>query len=123
MESLEPVEDFPDERERIGLLLCEFIECPVVDNRLEFVVLLLEEEQGSPGGVSSVDTSSGQVLINPFPEFSAVSLWHRIKLGPVRYSTFHQFNVHVNSGSPGWENVKVLLSKYFRKCTCPIGVG
>src|ERR1700731_5420316 len=117
MESLEPVEDFPDEWEWVGLLLCEFVECPVVNNRPEFVILLLEKEWGSPGGVSLIDMSSGQVFINPFPEFSTVSLWHRIKLGPVWYGAFHQFNVHVNSGSPGWENVEVLLSKYFRKCT------
>ena len=43
-ESFELVEDFPDKGEQIGFLLHNLIKLFIVNNRMEFVVFLLEEE-------------------------------------------------------------------------------
>ena len=43
-ESLESIEDFSDEREWVGLFLHDFVECLIVNDRLEFVVFFFEEK-------------------------------------------------------------------------------
>ena len=88
-QSFEPVEDFPDKGERIGFLLHNLIKPLIVNNRTEFVIFLLEEEWRSPGGMSTVDVSSCQVLVDPLPEFCMVGLWHGIELGSVGHCSLH----------------------------------
>ena len=43
LESLEPIKDFSDEWEWASLFLRDFVECFVINNRLEFVIFLFEE--------------------------------------------------------------------------------
>src|ERR1700731_1002930 len=89
LESFEPVEDFPDKGEWIGFLLRNLIKLLIVNNRTEFVIFLLEEEWRSPGGMSMIDASGCQVLVDPFPEFCTIGLWHGVELGSVGHCSLH----------------------------------
>jgi len=120
-ESFEPVEDFPDKGERIGFLLRNLIKLLIVNNRTEFVIFLLEEEWRSPGGMSTVDVSSCQVFIDPFPKFCMVGFRHWVELGTIRPSSFLKLDVEVHTGSVWRENVEVLLSEDLQKSDCPVG--
>ena len=117
LEPLELVQDGPDKWEGI---VCDLVEFLVVYNRPEFIILLLEEEWGSPGGVSTVDPSSGQIFVNPFLEFHMVSLWHRVELGLVWLGTILELDIEVNSRSMWGEDIKIFLSENFWEGSCPV---
>src|ERR1700730_1816930 len=70
--------------------------------------------------MSSVDTSGSQVLINPFPEFHMVGLWHQIKLGAVGLSSILKLNVKVHSGSVQGKDIEIFLSENFWENSCPV---
>src|ERR1700731_217361 len=71
--------------------------------------------------MSLVDTSRGQVLINPFPEFHMVGFQHWIKLGAVGLSSILEFNVKAHPGSVWGKDIEILLSKNFQENGCPVG--
>src|SRR6202045_2106340 len=119
-ESLELVEDCPDEQKWISLFLCDLVELLVINDRPEFVIFLLEEKRGGPRGVSMVDASSCQVFIDPFLKFHTVGFWHWVELGMIRLSSIFKLDVEVHTRSVRRENIEVLLSKYLQKHGCPI---
>src|ERR1700730_16645385 len=73
--------------------------------------------------MSSVDTSSGQVLIKPLLEFHTVGFWHWIKLGTVRLSSILEFDVEVHPRSVQGKDIEIILSKNFQENGCPVGGG
>ena len=74
----EAIQDFMDERQRVGILHSDLIQLPVVNNGPEFVPFISKEQRGHVQGVTGTNATQSQVFINPVLESWEVGLWHQV---------------------------------------------
>ena len=122
-ESFELVEDHLDKWKWVCLFPHDLVELLVVNNRPEFVIFFFEEKQRGPGGMSMINSSSGQVFIDPFLELHVVGLWHWIELGMIWLSSILKLDVKVHPGSVQGKDIKIFLPENIWENGCPVRGG